>query len=313
MSKTSPFDIENQNLYSDVAITRQQESSSLIPRFEIESYFANSSKNLFDLVKEQTWKTTDGFLNAALGAAFVGMSTMEEVANDKSMMALHFGLGGILGAKIIRTIAEAGNSIYYRNENVSETAVEINLLKQLAGIEGKQIPTERLIDAIDQALIRAKAEPLSEEVKEALMSNPNHQKNFQDLSAKVSEIDNLKLLSLTSVLGIACAVAAAGAMIATNRDAASSITTGAGLIASSISGAYLNASTDQPKNISESILGAVKELNNKYFADLKSDAEANHNLPQNIEIMRQNLGKEISQVGNPVASSTQNISRQNQI
>ncbi len=290
----------------------QTEANQLIPKFVIEQHFVNASKNLFDLVKDQTWRTADGILNAALGAGFVGMSTMEEVATDKSMMALHLGFGAILSAKVIRTIAEAGNSIYYRNNNVNDTAVEINLLKKLAEIDGKNIPSQRLIEAIDQALIRSKSEPLSAEVKESLLSDENYAKNFKDLSAKVSEISNLKLLTLTSILGVACAIAGVGAMIATDKDPTSSIITGAGLIASSISGASLNAAAAQPKNISETILQAVKELNNQYFQDLQNDVEAGHELPEDIKIMRQNLGKEISNVKNPVSSQIIEASRGNQ-
>ncbi len=310
MPKTETFDIENQA--NEVAVTHNNESSNLIAKFDIDQHFANASKSLFDLIKEQTWRSADGVLNAALGAGFVAMSTMEAVAENKEMMALHLGFGAILGAKVIRTIAEAGNSIYYRNNNVNDTAVEINLLKKLAEIDGKNIPSKRLIEAIDQALIRSKTEPLSAEVKESLLNDENYAKNFKDLSAKVSEINNLKLLTLTSILGVACAVAGVGAMIATDKDPTSSIITGAGLIASSISGASLNVATAQPKNISETILQAVKELNNQYFQDLQNDVEAGHELPETIETIRQNLGKEISNVQNPVSSQIIEASRGNQ-
>ena len=116
---SSKLDIESQLELRDVEISKSRDSDPLISSRKMEDFFTQTSKTILGICSDERWKIADGMLNASLGAAFVGMSEMKEVAESEGMMFIHAALGGILSAKIMRTLAEAGSSIYYRNNVLS--------------------------------------------------------------------------------------------------------------------------------------------------------------------------------------------------
>ena len=289
MSRSNPaasYDIENQQSEEPrQAESNFDESAPLISQTSMEDFFTQTSKSLFEMCRDEKWRVADGFLNASLGGAFVGMSTMQEVADSQGMMAIHAVLGGVVSAKIIRTLAEAGNSIYYRNSNLTESAVEINLFKKLAELSGKT-SCEPLIEAINQALEKSGAPSISEDVLGFLKEDPQA-KNFVSLTEKVSEISNYKILALSAVLGIACTAAGAASMALTLNSTPAAIATGLGLATSSIASSSLNAAAASPHNIADNTYKAIKAVNEKFFTQLKEDVEAGFDLPENLEELRE--------------------------
>ena len=212
----SNFDIESQIELREIEISRSEESSPLISARKMEDFFTQTSKTLFEICSDEKWKVADGILNVSLGAAFVGMTEMKEVAESEGMMFIHVALGGILSAKILRTLAAAGSAIYYRNSNLTESAVEINLFKRLSELQGGTKSYQPLIDAINEALIKSDAPPISEEIVRFLGEDPQ-EKNFIELTRKNSEISNYRILALSAVLGIVSTAAGAASMALTEN------------------------------------------------------------------------------------------------
>ncbi len=296
---SSNFDIESQLELREAEVSNSEESSPLITARKMEDFFTKTSKTLFEICSDEKWKVADGLLNASLGAAFVGMTEMKEVAESEGMMFIHVALGGILSAKILRTLAEAGSSIYYRNNNLTESAVEINLFKKLSELQGGTPSYQPLIDAINQALKKSDAPPISEEIVRFLKEDPQ-EINFIGLTRKNSEISNYKILALSAVLGIASTAAGAASMALTENSIPAAITTALGLAASSIASANLNAAAAGPQNIAENTYKALRAVNEQFFASLKEDVEAvREDLPESLDEIREEVRKKTS---NPVKS-----------
>ena len=296
---SSELDIENNLKNSlelrDVEISESKDSDPLISSRKMEDFFTQTSKTLFEICGEERWKVVDGILNTSLGAAFVGMSEVKEVAESEGMMFIHAALGGILSAKIIRTLAEAGSSIYYRNNNLTESAVEINLFKKLSELQGGSPSYEPLIEAINEALKKSDAPPISEEMIRFLREDPQ-EINFIGLTRKNSEISNYKILALSAVLGIACTAAGGASMALTENSIPAAITTAVGLASSSIASASLNAATASPKNISENTYKALRLVNEKFFISLKEEdvESAIEGLPESLDDLRAEVRKKTS-------------------
>ncbi len=296
--KAPNSDIESQLKNSleleDVEISESRDSDPLISSKKMEDFFTQTSKTLFEICSDERWKVADGITNAFFGAAFVGMSEMKEVAESEGMMGIHAALGGILSTKIIRTLAEAGTSIYYRNDNLTESAVEINLFKKLSELQGRSPSYEPIIEAINEALKKSDAPPISEEIIRFLKEDPQ-ETNFIGLTRKNSEISNYKILALSAVLGIACTAAGGASMALTENSIPAAITTAVGLASSSIASATLNAATASPKNISENTYKALFLVNEKFFTSLKEDVEsAIEGLPESLDKLRAEVRKKTS-------------------